>query len=93
MWVCPYWCIWVRVGSGSRSLAVSNHMFVQSEQGGYEYCWIWFRLIKVWMAKWWRVVSLATMYQFLCMMAVSCLPISEKGVLMGRMFVSVWGVR
>ena len=39
------------------------------------------------------VVSLATMCQFLCMMAVSCLPISEKGVLMGRMFVSVWGVR
>ena len=22
---------------------------------GYEYCWIWYRLIKVWMAKWWRV--------------------------------------
>ena len=40
---------------GARSLAVRSHMFVQSEQGRYEYCWIWYRLIKVWMAKWWRV--------------------------------------
>ena len=39
------------------------------------------------------VVSLATMCQFLCMMAVSCLPMSEKGVIMGRMLVSVYGVR
>ena len=30
------------------------------------------------------VVSLATMCQFLCMMAVSCLPMSEKGVIMGE---------
>ena len=36
--------MWVRVDSGSRSLAVRNHMFVQSEQGGYEYCWIWYKL-------------------------------------------------
>ena len=26
---------------------VRNHMFVQSEQGGYEYCWIRYRLIRV----------------------------------------------
>ena len=38
------------------------------------------------------VVSLATMCQFLCMMAVSCLPMSEKGVIMGTMLVSVCGV-
>ena len=55
MWICPYLCMWVRMGSGSRSFAVRHHMFVQSEQGGYEYCWIWCRLIKVWMARWWRV--------------------------------------
>ena len=39
------------------------------------------------------VVSLATMCQFLCMMAVSCLAVSEKGVIMGRILVSVCGVR
>ena len=38
------------------------------------------------------VVSLATLCQFMCMMAVS-LPMSEKGVTMKRMFVSVCGVR
>ena len=41
LWVCPYWCMWVRVGSGARSLAVRSQMFVLSEQGGYKYCWIW----------------------------------------------------
>ena len=55
LWVCPYWCMWVHVGGGARSLTVRSHIFVQSEQGSYEYCWILFRLIKVWMAKWWRV--------------------------------------
>ena len=35
MWVCPYWFMWVHMGSGSRSLAVKHHMFVQSEQGGW----------------------------------------------------------
>ena len=39
------------------------------------------------------VVSFATMCQFLCMMAVSCLPMSEKGFIMERMLVSVCGVR
>ena len=39
------------------------------------------------------VVSSRTMCQFLCMMAVSCLPMSEKGVIMERMLVSVCGVR
>ena len=39
------------------------------------------------------VVSLATMCQFLCMMAVSCLPMSEKGVIMGRMLVAICGFR
>ena len=54
-WVydCGYVCICV--GSGARSLVVRCHMFVQREQGGYECCWIWYRLIKVWIAKWWRV--------------------------------------
>ena len=37
-------------------------------------------------------MSLGTMCQFLCMMALSCLPMSEKGVKMGRMLVSVCGV-
>ena len=45
-WV--YHCGYVRM---SRSLALRSHMFVQSEQGGYEYCWIWYRLVKLWMAK------------------------------------------
>ena len=22
VWVCPYWCMWVHVGSGARSLAL-----------------------------------------------------------------------
>ena len=66
---------------------------MQSEQGGYEYCWIWYRLIRVWMAKWWRVVSLATFCQFLCIIAVSNLPMPEKGVTKGRILVSVYGVR
>ena len=55
LWVWLYWCMWVRVDSGSRSLVVRSHMFVQSEHGGYEYCWIWYRLIRVRMAKWWRL--------------------------------------
>ena len=38
------------------------------------------------------VVSLATLCQFMCMMDVS-LPMSEKGVTMKRMLVSVCGVR
>ena len=38
------------------------------------------------------VVSLAKLCQFLCMIAVSCLPMSEKGVTIGRMLVSVCGV-
>ena len=59
-------------------------MFVQSEQG-----WIWCRLNGQMVES---VVLLATMCQFLCMMAVSCLPMSEKGVIMGRMLVSVYGV-
>ena len=39
------------------------------------------------------VVLLVTMCQFLCMMAVACLPMSEKGVIMGRILASVCGVR
>ena len=77
--------MWVRMGSGSRSFAMSHPMFVQSEQG-----WIWCRLNGQMVES---VVLLGTMCQFLCMMAVSCLPMSEKGVIMGRMLVSVCGVR
>ena len=77
--------MWVCMGSGSRSFAVRHPMFVQSEQG-----WIWCRLNGQIGES---VVSLATMCQFLCMMAVSCLPMSEKGVIMGRMLVSVCRVR
>ena len=47
LWVCLYWGMWVCVGSGAMNLAVRSHMFAQSEQVGYEYCWIWYRLIKV----------------------------------------------
>ena len=47
LWVCLYWGMWVCVGSGAMNLAVRSHMFAQSEQGVYEYCWIWYRLIKV----------------------------------------------
>ena len=44
-----YVCIGVCgcVGSGARTPAVRSHMFEQSEQGGYEYCWIWYRLTRV----------------------------------------------
>ena len=66
--------MWVRMGSGSRSFAVRHHMFVQSEQG-----WIWCRLNGQMVES---VVLLVTMCQFLCMMAVSCLSMSEKGVIM-----------
>ena len=45
----------VCVGSSVRNPAVRSQMFMQSKQGGYEYCWIWYRLIGIWMAKWWRV--------------------------------------
>ena len=38
------------------------------------------------------VVSLASSDQFLCIIAVSSLPMSEKGVIMGRILVSVCGV-
>ena len=76
--------MWVRMGSGSRSFAMSHPMFVQSEQG-----WIWCRLngqnVEI-------VVSLAKMCQFLCMRAVSCLPMSTRGVTMGGMLVFVCGV-
>ena len=53
--VCLYWCICMCVGSGAMNPVVKSHMFVQSEKGGYEYCWFCYRLIRVWMAKWWRV--------------------------------------
>ena len=53
-WVRPLWLYrhgYIIVGCGyvrmSRSLALRSHMFVQSEQGGCEYCWIWYRLIKL----------------------------------------------
>ena len=38
-------------------------------------------------------MSLAVVCQFLCIVAVNILPMSEKGVMMGRMFVTVCGVR
>ena len=69
------------VGSGARSLVVRCHMFVQREQDGLD-C----QMVE-------GVVSSTTMCQFLCMMAVSCLPMSEKGVIMERMLVSVCGGR
>ena len=39
------------------------------------------------------VVSLAIVCQFLCIVAVNSLPICEKGVMIGRMFLIVCGVR
>ena len=39
------------------------------------------------------VKSLAVLCQFLSIIAMSNLPMSEKGVTMGRMLVSVCGVR
>ena len=36
---------------------------------------------------------LSTMYQFLCMAAVSCFPMSEKVVVMTKMLVYVCGAR
>ena len=39
------------------------------------------------------VMSLTTLCQFLCIIALSSLPMSEKGVTMGRMLVSFCGVR
>ena len=44
------------------------------------------------MTKWWRVVSLSTLCQFLCIIAVSNLPMPEKGVTMGENF-GFYGVR
>ena len=41
-------CMWVVV---LVVLAARSHMFLQCEQGGYQCCWIWYRLIRVWMAK------------------------------------------
>ena len=38
-------------------------------------------------------MSLAIVCQFLCIIAVNSLPISEKGVIMWRIFVIVCGVR
>ena len=39
------------------------------------------------------VVSLAILCQFLCIISVSSLPMSKKGITMGRTFDSVCGVR
>ena len=39
------------------------------------------------------VMSLTTLCQFLCIIALSSLPMSEKGVTIGRMLASVCGVR
>ena len=39
------------------------------------------------------VVSLATLCQFLCIIVVSSFPMSEKGVTMGRMLVSLCEAR
>ena len=39
------------------------------------------------------VVSLAILCQFLCIISVSSLPMSRKGITMRRTFVSVCGVR
>ena len=74
----------MRIRSGSRSFAVTHPMFLQREQG-----WIWCRMNGQMLE---NVVSLATMCQFLFMMAVSCLPMSKRRVIMGRMLVFVCGV-
>ena len=87
-----YWCMRVCVGSSIRDPAVRSHMFVQSVQGGCECCWTWYSLIRIWMAKWWRVVSLPILCQFLCIVAVNRLPMFEKGVTMGRILVSFCGL-
>ena len=39
-----------------------------------------------------NVMSLAIVCQFLCIVAVNSLPMSAKGIIMGRMFVTVCGV-
>ena len=39
------------------------------------------------------MVSLAILCQFLCIIAVSSFPMSDKGATMGRILVSVCGVR
>ena len=83
----------VYMGSIIRKSAVGSHMLVQSGHDGCECCWIWYRLINVWMAKLESVVSLAIVCQFLYTVAVNSLPMSEKGVIMGRMLVTVCGVR
>ena len=67
----------VFVGIGARNPAMRSHMFVQSEQGGYQYCWIWYRLkgLNGQMVE--SVVSLAILYQFLCIIPISSLHLSE----------------
>ena len=50
-----YACVCVCVGSSARNPTLRSHMFAQKEKGGSEYYWIWCRLKRVWMTKWWRV--------------------------------------
>ena len=50
--VCLCGCITVYVNCSIKNLADMSHMFVQSEQGGCEYCWILYKKIEVWMARW-----------------------------------------
>ena len=49
---CGYVCIGVCVGNSVMNPVARSHMFVQSGQDGYECCWTWYRLVRVWMAKW-----------------------------------------
>ena len=51
MWVCLYWCMWVYMGGSVRNPALRSHMLVESGHDSCECCWIWYILIKVWMAK------------------------------------------
>ena len=42
----------VNMNCGIKNPAEMSHMFVQSEQGGCECCWILYKQTEVWMVRW-----------------------------------------
>ena len=83
----------VNMNCGIKNLAEMSHMFVQSEQGGCECCWILYKQTGLDGQMVESVASSAMMCQCLWMVAANDVPMFEKGVMMGRMFVSVCVVR
>ena len=69
-------------------------MFVRSGQDGCECCWILSKHIKGLDGQIAESVASSSMVcQFLCIAAMKDFPMPEKNVMMGRIFLSVCGVR